>query len=159
VSDFPEDPPGVDQYFVTPSTEVPLVVGLMQDEAEKDIYDAHLSPNVVEVGSLEEQGVVLTQDLEEGSSATHGQVLTIEVSSGLPPEAPLVDLRNLTVDGAVVALSTFEEETRVALEFSVSFRDVTNPSQVGVILETNPAPGAIVKHGQSVQLIVGRFAP
>lgn len=159
VSDFPEDPPGVDQYFVTPSTEVPLVVGLMQDEAVKDIYDAHLSPNVVEVGSLEEQGVVLTQDLEEGSSATHGQVLTIEVSSGLPPEAPLVDLRNLTVDGAVVALSTFEEETRVALEFSVSFRDVTNPSQVGVILETNPAPGAIVKHGQLVQLIVGRFAP
>ena len=159
VSDFPEDPPGVDQYFVTPSTEVPLVVGLMQDEAVKDIYDAHLSPNVVEVGSLEEQGVVLTQDLEEGSSATHGQVLTIEVSSGIPPEAPLLDLRNLTVDGAVVALSTFEEETRVALEFSVGFRDVTDPSRVGVIIETNPAPGAIVKHGQSVQLIVGRFAP
>jgi penicillin-binding protein 1A len=159
VSDFPEDPPGVDQYFVTPSTEVPLVVGLMQDEAQNDIYDAHLSPNVVEVGSLEEQGVVLTQDLEEGSSATHGQVLTIEVSSGIPPEAPLVDLRNLTVDGAVVALSTFEEETRVALEFSVSFRDVTDPSRVGVIIETTPAPGAIVTHGQSVQLIVGRFAP
>ncbi len=159
VGDFPEDPPGVDQYFVTPSTEVPLVVGLMQDEAVKDIYDAHLSPNVVEVGSLEEQGVVLTQDLEEGSSATHGQVLTIEVSSGIPPEAPLLDLRNLTVDGAVVALSTFEEETRVALEFSVGFRDVTDPSRVGVIIETNPAPGAIVKHGQSVQLIVGRFAP
>ena len=97
VLDFPEDPPGVSQYFVTPTTEVPFVVGLLQNEAVSDIYDAHLRPNVVEVASIEEMGVVLTQDLEEGSTAAHGQALTIEVSSGIPPEAPLIELRSLTV--------------------------------------------------------------
>ena len=156
---FPEDPPGVSQYFVTPGTEVPLIVGLKQDEAVDEIYDAHLRPNVVEVASIEEKGIVLTQDPEEASSAAHGQVVTIEVSSGIPPEAPLIDLRNLTVDGAVAALDTFEEETGVALEFSVTFRDVSEPGLVGVIISTNPAPGATVTHGQSIQIVVGKLAP
>ena len=158
VTDFPEDPPGVAQYYVTPSTEVPLVVGLMQDEAENDIYDAHLRPNVVEVGSIEEKGVVLTQDLEEGSSATHGQALTIEVSSGLPPEAPLIDLRGLTVDEAVGALTTFEGETGVGVQFSVSFRAVSDPGLVGRIVDTNPAPGVIIAHGRTIQIVVGKLA-
>ncbi len=159
VLDFPEDPPGVSQYYVTPSTEVPLVIGLMQDEAVDEIYDAHLRPNVVEVGSIEPKGVVLTQDLEEGSSAAHGQVVTIEVSSGLPPEAPLVDLRSLTVDQAVLALTAFEEETGVALEFSVTFRDVKEPDLVGRVIETSPGAGATVKHGQAVVIVVGKPAP
>jgi serine/threonine-protein kinase len=158
VTDFPEDPPGVAQYYVTPSTEVPLVVGLMQDEAENDIYDAHLRPNVVEVGSIEEKGVVLTQDLEEGSSATHGQALTIEVSSGLPPEAPLIDLRGLTVDEAVGALTTFEGETGVGVQFTVSFRAVSDPGLVGRIVDTNPAPGVIIAHGRTIQIVVGKLA-
>jgi membrane peptidoglycan carboxypeptidase len=159
VLDFPEDPPGVSQYYVTPSTEVPLVIGLMQDEAVDEIYDAHLRPNVVEIGSIELKGVVLTQDLEEGSSAAHGQVVTIEVSSGLPPEAPLIDLRSLTVDEAVLALTSFEEDTGVALEFSVTFRDVTDPNLVGRVVETTPAAGAIVENGQAVVIVVGKPAP
>jgi membrane peptidoglycan carboxypeptidase len=158
VLDFPEDPPGVSQYYVTPTTDVPLVVGLMQNEAVSDIYDAHLRPNVVEVGSIEEQGVVLSQDLEEGASAAHGQVLTIEVSSGLPPEAPMIELRSLTVDQAVAALQAFEEETGVALEFSVNFRDIGDPGLVGRIIETTPAAGATVTHGQSILIVVGKPA-
>jgi membrane peptidoglycan carboxypeptidase len=158
VSDFPEDPPGVGRYFTTPFTEVPLVVGLMQDEAEDEIYDAHLRPNVVEIASIEEKGVVLTQDPEENSEAAHGQVVTIEISSGVPPEAPLIDLRTLTVDAAVIALEAFEEETGVALEFSVTFRDVDDPSLVGLIVDTNPPPGATVTHGQAIQIIVGTLA-
>ncbi|MDH3397052.1 MAG: penicillin-binding transpeptidase domain-containing protein, partial [Acidimicrobiia bacterium] len=158
VSDFPQDPPGVDQYYVTPSTEVPLVVGLMKNSAANAIYNAHLRPNVVEVGSIEEQGVVLTQDPEEGSSAAHGQVVTIEVSSGIPAEAPFVGLRNLTVDQAVVALATFEEQYGVAVEFRVSFRDVTDPGLVGRIIETIPGAGAMVTSGQSVLFVVGKPA-
>lgn len=157
--EFPEDPPDVSQYFRTPSTEVPLVVGLKQDEAEDDIFDAHLRPNVVEVASIEEKGIVLTQDPEEATGAAHGQVVTIEVSSGIPPEAPLIDLRTFTVDGAVAALDAFEEETGVALDFSVTFQDVSDPAQVGVIIQTSPAPGATVTHGQSIQIVVGKLAP
>jgi membrane peptidoglycan carboxypeptidase len=138
VGGFPEDPPGVEQYYATPSTEVPLVVGLIQKEAVNDLYDAHLRPNVVEVSSIEEQGVVLTQDLEEGSEAAHGQVVTIEVSSGIPPEAPLVNLLNLTIDEAVT-------ET------------VTDRNLVGRIVQTSPGAGAPVTHGQSVVMIVGKF--
>lgn len=159
VSDFPADPPGVSQYFVTPNTEVPLVIGLTTEEAVSDIYDAHLRPNPVEVPSIEEKGIVLTQDLEEGTSAAHGQVLTIEVSSGLPPEAPLIDVRTLTFDQAVTALAAFEEETGVALVWSASFREVTDPNQVGRILATNPAPGTTVTHGQSIVIVVGKLAP
>jgi membrane peptidoglycan carboxypeptidase len=156
VGGFPEDPPGVEQYYATPSTEVPLVVGLIQEEAVNDLYDAHLRPNVVEVSSIEEQGVVLTQDLEEGSEAAHGQVVTIEVSSGIPPEAPLVNLLNLTIDEAVTALNAFEEETGVAVEFVVSFQTVTDRNLVGRIVQTSPGAGAPVTHGQSVVMIVGK---
>ena len=142
VGEFPDDPPGVEDYYVTPTTEVPLLIGLLREEAEDEIYDAHLSPNVVEVNSIEELGVVLTQDLEEGTEATHGQALTIEVSSGVPPEAPLINLLTMSVDEAVIALNAFEEETGIALEFSVNFQTVTDRNLVGRIIQTiNRAPG------------------
>jgi serine/threonine-protein kinase len=157
VNDFPEDPAAVSDYFVTPTTEVPLVVGLMQEDAADEIYDAHLSPNVVEVNSIEEQGVALTQDLEEGTEATHGQVMTIEVSSGIPPEAAFLDLRRLTVDQAVLALTAYEEETGVALGFSVVFWDTAEPAKVGIIAATDPEPGVTVQSGQTVTLFVGKF--
>ena len=65
----------------------------------------------------------------------------------------------MTVDEAVVALGVFEEETGIALEFSVNFRDVTDPGQVGRIIATNPAVGTTVKQGQSILIIVGKPAP
>ena len=157
-SEFPEDPPGVEQYYVTPNTEVPLVVGLTQEEAVNELYDAHLGPNVVEVSSIEEQGVVLTQDLEEGSSAAHGQTVTIEVSSGIPPEAPLVNLLNVSVDNAVTAITRFEEETGVELNFTVVFWNTTDQRKVGIVTASDPPPGAPVVSGQTITLFVGKFA-
>jgi penicillin-binding protein 1A len=157
VMQFPEDPPGVSQYFVTPNTEVPFVVGLFQNDAVSDIYDAHLRPNVVEVGSMEEKGLVLSQDLQEGSTVAHGQALTIEVSSGEPAGAPLVSLLNVTVDNAVAAINRFEGETGVALSFSVVFWDTSNPDRAGIVVATDPAPGATVTSGQTVTLFVGRL--
>ena len=158
VLDFPEDPPGVSQYFVTPTTEVPFVVGLLQDEAVGDIYDAHLRPNVVEVASIEEMGVVLAQDLAEGSTATHGQALTIEVSSGIPPDAPFVNVLNGSVDDAVALITAFSEETGVALNFSVVFWNTRDPRKVGIVVASDPQPGTLVTSGQTVTLFVGRFS-
>ncbi len=156
---WPEDPPGVSRYFVTPSTTVPMVVGMQQKAASEAVYEAHLRPNFVEVNSLEAKGTVLTQDPAEGATAAHGQTVTMEVSSGLPPQAPLPDLRNLTVDQAVAALAVFEEETEVGLEFSVTFTDTADPAQVGKVITTNPAPGATVTHGGTLVILVGKLAP
>ncbi len=157
VSDFPEDPPGVEQYYVTPSTTVPLVVGLMKEEAVKDIYEAHLRPNVVEVDSVEEQGVVLSQDPLEGSGASHGQALTIEVSTGQPPGVPLINLRNVSVDYAVSTLDGFAEDAGLALNFAVVFWNTSDPRKAGIVAATDPAPGELVSNGQTVTLFVGRL--
>jgi len=52
VEDFPEDPPGVSQYFSTPDTNVPLVIGMEEEDAVDVIFDAHLRPNVVLVDGM-----------------------------------------------------------------------------------------------------------
>ena len=129
--DFPPDPAGTSQYLSTPSTEVPLVEGMILEEAQDEIFDAHLSPAVVEVDSLEPVGTVLTQLPLAGESVSQGTAVTIEVSTGIPPSAPLIDLRGATVDEVIAALRTFEEDTNVALSFTTQLVDTEDSALAG----------------------------
>ncbi len=156
--DFPPDPAGTAQYLTTPSTAVPLVEGMILEEAENGIFDAHLSPEIKEVGSLEPEGTVLTQLPIAGEEVPQGTVVVIEVSTGKPAEAPMVGLRGLTVEQVIEALRVFEEETGVALSFNLQYVDTTNPSYADKVLYTTPDTWVIVNSDTVVTIFVGRLS-
>ena len=155
--DFPEVD-GTAAYNARPTTEVPSVVGLTQSEASEDIYNAHLSPAVVEVNSFEPVGVVLSQSPEAGASASHGASVTIEVSNGLPPEIAVPDFRGLTIGEATGQIQTLIGESGVTINIAITFQDVTNPELVDRVITTSPGPGGIVPHEGTLTLVVGQAA-
>jgi membrane peptidoglycan carboxypeptidase len=178
---FPADPPGVDQYFKTPPATVPDVVGMVAglDEtggrqvsdptvpptAKDVVYAAHLQPVLVEVDSLEPEGTVVEQSPAPGPSWTdengnvidvaQGDEVTLSVSTGLPPTAPLPDFSNMTVEQVVAALDQFKQDTGVELTFTTQQVITPEPSLYGVVLTTSPAPGFVVTYGDPITLFVG----
>jgi penicillin-binding protein 1A len=178
---FPADPPGVDQYFKVPPATVPDVVGMVAGidqtggrqagdpesppTAKDIIYAAHLQPILVEVDSLEPAGTVVEQSPAPGSSWTdengnvvdvaQGDEVTLSVSTGLPPKAPLPDFTNMTVEQVVAALDQFKQDTGVELTFTTQQVITAEPSLYGVVLTTSPAPGFVVTYGDPITLFVG----
>ncbi len=154
--EFPPDPPGVANYLKPPNTAVPYVVGLPEAEAKELILDSHLDPIVEPVNSLEPEGIVLAQDLEALKRVPHATPLTIQVSTGLPPEAPVPALLGLTQAGVDAALAIFAEETRVELHYLVDFRTTSDPAEIGVVVATQPGTGSIVQTGATIVIVIGR---
>ena len=159
VEDFPADPPGTSQYFSTPTTKVPLVVGLLEEDAIEIVYDAHLRPNSVSVDSLEPEGTVVSQLPEPTEELDHGEAVLLEVSSGTPPTAQLPNLVGLDLAGVSQALVDFEADTGVALGFSVRTEETPDPNQIDLVLRTNPEAGLDVTFGQSIVLFIGVAPP
>lgn len=156
---FPPDPPGIAEYFRTPSTEVPDIIGLgtlSVAEITELLLTAHLNPNVVEVPSLEPIGTILSQSATPGAEVAQGTAVTVEVSSGVPPEAPLPNLVGLTPAQVDEALATLAEETRLQLGYFVEYRDTWTPEEVGRVLATRPAAGTIVTPDDTITIVVGR---
>ncbi|MGH8875252.1 MAG: penicillin-binding transpeptidase domain-containing protein, partial [Acidimicrobiia bacterium] len=156
-AEFPDDPQGTSAYFRPAETTVPSVVGMDEGEAINELYDAHLNVSVEEVGSLEPEGTVVGQSIEPGAEVNQGTTVAIQVASGEPPSAPLLDLVGQTLDQALASISEFEEETEVFLDYKIQYVKVDDPSQDDVVLSTDPPPGSEVVHGQSVELRVGEF--
>ncbi len=178
---FPADPAGVDQYFKVPPATVPDVVGMVggldqtggrqagdpesTPTAKDIIYAAHLQPILVEVDSLEPEGTVVEQSPGPGSSWTdengnvidvaQGDEVTLSVSTGLPPKAPLPDFTNMTVEQVVAALDQFKLDTGVELTFTTQQVITAEPSLYGIVLATSPAQGFVVTYGDPLTLFVG----
>ncbi len=158
-SEFLPEPPGVEEYLVPPTTIVPLVVGLDAATAVERVQAADLNANVVSVPSIEPEGQVVGQSPGAGAEVEVGTPVTIQVSSGEPPIGNLPDLRGSTFDGALEILRAFEEETGVLVNLTRVDQPVDNPAQVGIILDTDPEPGAEVAYGINVSAAVGVQAP
>lgn len=156
---FPEDPPNMNKYLIPPPTQVPIVVGLEEKEAIRKLADAKLNNSVVEVASLEPAGIVVNQSIEPGSTVRQGTVVTIWVSNGETPLAPLPSFIGMTVQDAQDAADQFELDTGVKLTIVDETIEVEDPAQVGVIVETNPPPGTEISASASVIVRVGVQAP
>lgn len=154
--------PGIDgtgAYNVRPSTNVPSVVGLSRGRAAEEIYDAHLSPAVVEVNSFEPANVVISQAPAAGARLSHGSAVTIEVSNGLPPEVGVPDLRGRTVGSATQVIQDLMASSGVTINIAITFQDVTNAELVDRVITTSPGPGGVVPNQGTITLVVGRLAP
>ncbi len=154
--EFPESPDGTDEFFKTPTTTVPSLVGLTVDEARKLASEAKVILSIVEVPSVEIAGLVLTQSVEPGVVISQGAAVTLEVSNGEPPVAELPYLIGLAYKDAVAKLDEFSDATRVELQIQRVNVDVEKDDQKGKVVAMNPQPGTSVGSGILVTLSVGK---
>ena len=155
---FPAEPANIREYLIPPPTRVPLVVGLEQGDAEDLLMvDARLNVTVIDVPSLEPAGIVVSQSHEPGTTVSQGTFITIHVSTGETPQAPLPSLIGQTFEEAIETISEFELVTGVKISLVQQKVDTTDPRQVDRVISTNPAPGAEITESATVLLLIGRL--
>jgi membrane peptidoglycan carboxypeptidase len=153
IEDFPPAPEGTEAFFRTPKTEVPDVRGMSQAEARDAIYKAGLRAVIKKVASLEPEGTLLGQTPRAGAEVTQGGVVTVRISSGIPPE--LVDLRGLSLVDVEAAITAFNEESGLNLVWTIENVPTDEPSVLGRVIGTNPPAGSLVEAGQLIVIFIG----
>ncbi len=157
---FPGEPANIRDYLIPPPTQVPVVVGLEEEEAGKLLrIEFRLNVEVVEVASLEPVGIVVNQSNEPGETVSQGTFITIFVSTGETPLAPLPSFVGMTIEEAIEMVREFELNTGVKLSLFQQKINVTDPNLVDRIVSTNPPPGVEIAESASIVLFVGRLAP
>ncbi len=152
-------PDGTSKYKVVPSTTVPSVISLSQSEATSQIYLAHLNVAIVEVNSYEAQGIVVNQVPAAGAKMTQGNAVTIEVSTGLPPEINMPDVVGLTLTQANQLLITTAETTGISVNLQPTFVETPDENAWNKIIQTQPGAGTKVATGDTVTAIIGKPPP
>ena len=145
----PPPPPPSKPATVT----VPDVTGQQQDVAQKQLNAAGLKAGVVYVASDELQGTVVSQAPEGGTTQKRGTRIQLNVSLG--PRAVVKgvpDVRNLDSGEARAKL------TAAGFKVQTLPQGVSDPSQVGVVVDEQPAGGKNAPTGSVVTIYVGRSA-
>lgn len=145
----PPPPPPSKPATVT----VPDVTGQQQDVAQKQFNAAGLKAGVVYVASDEVQGTVVSQAPEGGTTQKRGTRIQLNVSRG--PRAVVKgvpDVRNLDVGEARAKL------TAAGFKVQTLPQGVSDPSQVGKVVDEQPAGGKNAPTGSVVTIYVGRAA-
>src|SRR4051812_30306979 len=133
---------------------VPDVTGQQQDVAQKQLNSAGLKAGVVYVKSDEAQGTVVSQAPEAGSTQKRGTRIQLNVSLGPTPGTlkGVPDVRNLDASAARAKL------TAAGFKVQTLPQGVTDPNQVGVVVDEQPAGGKNAPAGSVVTIYVGRSA-
>jgi penicillin-binding protein 1A len=144
VADFLPNPDGIDRYYKTPKAEVPDVVGQDIKKATDKLHDAGFNVEVEKVNSDKPKDEVVTMDPEAGTSATQGTAIKLEVSNGLSPETAMPSLVGMTSGDAVAVLQALSTGTEIAFTWQLVPVVVADPALDGLVIDTNPAPAAIL---------------
>jgi beta-lactam-binding protein with PASTA domain len=130
---------------------VPDVVGLTKQEAQQTLGNQGFQFTSTEQGSdTVDPGTVLSQTPAAGAQAAPGSSVALVVARAI--ETVVVpDLLDTSQTEATDTL------TAAGLEPRTSFREVTDPSQDGIVLDQTPASGTEVEKGAPVRIFVGRL--
>jgi beta-lactam-binding protein with PASTA domain len=145
----PPPPPPSKPATVT----VPDVTGQQQDVAQKQLNASGLKAGVVYVASNEVQGTVVSQAPEGGTTQKRGTRIQLNVSLG--PRAVVKgvpDVHNLTPEDARAKL------TAAGFKVQTLSQGVTDSSQIGKVVDEQPAGGKNAPAGSVVTIYVGRAA-
>jgi penicillin-binding protein 1A len=159
VEEFPPDPEGTEVFYQTPRVEVPDVIGLDLEDAEEELLEAGLNVESEAVNSEEPVDTVLSSDPEPRTRIRQGSTITIEVSNGLSPEAPLPDLVGNTRAQAVATLEALREATQISFEWTFFDVPVGDPLEANLVTATSPPPGSIITEETTVVVTVTMFDP
>ncbi|MGZ4137435.1 MAG: transglycosylase domain-containing protein [Actinomycetota bacterium] len=143
VESFPAPPP-------QPSGTVPDIVGMRSLEAQQAIDDAHFTPIVVKVDSVEAVNTVLEQSPAAGTRLALGGGVKITVSNGKGKGVAVPHVVGMKQDAAVKAL---EDAGLVA---KVKLVDVGTKQEQGVVIAQDPVASTQVDRGSTVVVQVGR---
>jgi 1A family penicillin-binding protein len=132
---------------------VPNVVGMKQADAVRTLVNASFTPVVKTAPSTKPAGIVFDQSPPGGASAALGSIVTIMVSNGEPPSAPVPNVVGLTQDEAESRLKA------AGFRVSVQYVSVTDPSQDGIVQSQKPKGGKKAPPGFTVTIMVGSKGP
>jgi eukaryotic-like serine/threonine-protein kinase len=134
-------------------TVVPDLQGLSAAEAGAKLQAAHLKVgNQSTVASATvKAGLVAYTSPAGGSPQPWGTVVTLYISGGQELATVPTDLVGETTQQAEKELQALQVYS------SVHFQPVTNPSEDGYVISTDPKPGTQVKQNSTVTLNVGEY--
>jgi serine/threonine-protein kinase len=129
---------------------VPAVISLPYEQASAELERAGFKVSRVDVDSDQEKGIVTDQDPKGGTTAAQGSTVRLSVSKG-PSTSAVPDV---TTQSYEVAKATLEG---AGFRVRHVFEDTDDPSQDGIVISQDPAPGAQAKPKSVVTLFVGRL--
>jgi serine/threonine-protein kinase len=133
--------------------DVPDVVGLDQDEAERRLQERELRVRVVEEETADQDPrTVLRQDPAPETKVDRDSEVTITVAKE-PSRVAVPDVVGLEADDAIDELQT--AGFRVRQEQT----DVETPDEDGVVVAQSPPPGEERPKDSRVVITIGRFTP
>lgn len=152
--DFPEEPAGTSVYRQTPFTTVPEL-----EETTRETIDALFAIGLqaveVEVDSTLPAGSLIGTVPLPGTPLRQGSTVTVEVSNGITPVAPMIDLRGLPQNQVGSKVQQFALDNGMTLTWSLTQIATSNPAQYGVVVTTTPQPGEPVSDGQNIVVKIG----
>jgi beta-lactam-binding protein with PASTA domain len=132
--------------------KTPSVVGLTQDQAEKQVKDAGLTATSIEVYSATvAKGLVVNQSPQANAVVQPGTEVALQVSKGPQPAA------NVTVPNvAGLAQADAESALRKANLEPVVLQNYSQSVPSGNVISQAPAAGASVAPGTQVTMLVSK---
>ena len=129
---------------------VPYVVALEETRAVDLIEREGLVPNIRRVPSSDvEEGLVISQDPDQGTRVDRESIVTIDVSSG-KPEVEVPNVVGLSVESAVATL------TQAGLSAQVV--EVFSGREPGTVTAQQPGSSTVVVEGTRVRINVSKGA-
>jgi serine/threonine-protein kinase len=132
--------------------KVPVLVGSQRSLAVQQIRGRGFVPSVEEIEDSAPAGQVIRQAPSAGSQLPPGSTVSIAVSKG----EELATAPNVIGKERAEAVEAVRE---AGLKPVVQEQETEVPSQVGRVTDQFPPPGAEVKPGSTVTLVVGKAAP
>ena len=153
--DFPADPEGTDLYRLTPETEVPNR-GSSTLATMDALYEVGLKGVTNEIPSALPKGTYIGMSPAPGATVREGTAVVISISSGVLPEAAMIDLTGLTPAEASDRLRAYQEEIGFAFTWNLVEVTVADPALYGVVVTSIPPPGAIIGPGAVIDVLIGK---
>jgi serine/threonine-protein kinase len=129
---------------------VPDVTGQPYANAKSALEGQGFQVTKVEVQSDQPQGTVVAEDPPQGTSVPRGTTIRLSVSKG-PATTQVPDVTGQSQSTAESLL------TGAGLTPSVVYDPVTDPSQDGIVISTDPSAGADAKSGEVIIMHVGQL--
>ena len=129
---------------------VPKVIGMTLEEAVEELQKYELEiDEIKEESQTVQEGIVIRQEVEEGTEITAGSKITVYVSSG-PKKVTVTDIVGKDEEEAKKIL------TEGLLEVEVKYSEDTSKSN-GIVLKQSIDGGTVVEEGSKITITVNKI--
>jgi membrane peptidoglycan carboxypeptidase len=139
---FPEPPK-------PPEGPVPTVIGMTREEAITTLSKAGFRASVQIADSLATKGQVFSQSPGGGSVIALGTSVSVQISTGEPPQITMPRVVGMRGFGAQALLES------LGLKVTVVRVETGNKNKLGVVIDQDPASQTLLIQGDTVTISVG----